>query len=342
MTNMGPSPEYPYSDVFVRRQVDMLRRLAHGDETIDYFRLPRRLGSIAGSIEKYTTGVLRFGGICLRRYDVLHLHYAYPLLPLLLFYRRLHPRARLVVSFLGSDVNQQLARGVRRSLFRRWAAGMDHTQAVSHALAEAAEQALGRRIDAVLSVGVDSTTFYPVPGTEKRFDLLFVGRFVAPKGIPHLLEAVRALDDGGLRVCFAGSGQLLDEIRALRARYDITVALHPSDVELRSLYNQARFLILPSETEGLPVVIGEAFMCGTPVIATRVGGVEEVLTDGYNGLFLAAPSAPAIVDAVARARAMSPEAYAALAANARKSADRHSVETICRQQLEIYRRFARR
>src|SRR6185295_2613900 len=65
-------------------------------------------------------------------------------------------------------------------------------------------------------------------------------------------------------------------------------------------YNAADALLLPSEREGMPNVVLESLACGTPVVATRVGGIPEVLTAVAGGVLIEPRSVPAVVDGVRR------------------------------------------
>jgi len=116
---------------------------------------------------------------------------------------------------------------------------------------------------------------------------LFVGRLSGEKGLRVLLEAWGRLRETiPLRV--AGDGPLTEEIAAqIRTKDLSSVKLlgRLAQCEVLPLMHGARFLILPSVCyENFPLTIAEAFACGLPVIASRLGAMEEIIADGTTGL----------------------------------------------------------
>jgi glycosyltransferase involved in cell wall biosynthesis len=119
---------------------------------------------------------------------------------------------------------------------------------------------------------------------------LFAGRLTIEKGVHTLLNAWKRIGpDIPLRI--AGDGPLRDALaRRIEAEDIAGVTLLGSlsrDTMLRELRG-ARVLVFPSEWyEGMPMTIIEAFACGVPTIATRLGGMREMIDDGRNGLLVA-------------------------------------------------------
>lgn len=119
--------------------------------------------------------------------------------------------------------------------------------------------------------------------------LLFVGRLDPVKRVAAILESFGAVaaahPDTDLLI--AGAGPEEPRLRALaeafapgRVRFTGWLA----DGETKAaLYNAADCLVLASRREGFPTVVGEALACGTPVIATSVGGIPELIADGRTG-----------------------------------------------------------
>ena len=141
--------------------------------------------------------------------------------------------------------------------------------------------------------GVDSHFF--LANTHNSADpthLLFVGRLAPGKGLEDLVQALELAVSRHpeVKMSVAGGGPLRGKITSLE-RHVRLLGHVDSRERLRALYQQAWGLVLPSHHESLPTVILEAMACGTPVIATRVGSVPDVVADGLSGV-LVPPRAP--------------------------------------------------
>jgi glycosyltransferase involved in cell wall biosynthesis len=116
---------------------------------------------------------------------------------------------------------------------------------------------------------------------------LFVGRLSPEKGLSTLLGAWRMLSDS-IPLVIAGDGPLRLKLEAEAAEHDlrhVTFRGRLDAGETRAAMKQARFLVLPSLWyEGFPMVLAESFACGTPVVGSRLGAMQEVITDGRTGL----------------------------------------------------------
>ena len=156
---------------------------------------------------------------------------------------------------------------------------------------------------------------YAIPGPF----LLFVGRLASNKGLQPLLEAfsqvAREHPDLSLVLVGEDGGEataLQEDIRRRglegRARW---VGFVPEETLLASAYAEATALVLPSEYEAFGLVLLEALAQGTPVVASRVGGIPGIVEEGRNGLLVLPSLAPALAEAMesllsdpARARAL--------------------------------------
>jgi glycosyltransferase involved in cell wall biosynthesis len=116
---------------------------------------------------------------------------------------------------------------------------------------------------------------------------LFVGRLSPEKGVSTLLAAWSRLGPS-IPLVIAGDGPLRPRLEAEVAKNNLRQVsfrgrLNPS--ETRAAMKQARFLVLPSLWyEGFPMVMAESLACGTPVLGSRLGAIEEIITDGRTGL----------------------------------------------------------
>ncbi|MDR9817357.1 MAG: glycosyltransferase family 4 protein [Candidatus Methanoculleus thermohydrogenotrophicum] len=135
----------------------------------------------------------------------------------------------------------------------------------------------------------------------------YIGRLSGEKGVQHFAQALPAIlsDQQALRVLIGGDGQLKETIEAslqeqgVTARVDLPGWISHDD--LPRYLNQLRLLVLPSYTEGLPNIMLEAMACGTPVLATPVGAIPDVIIDGKTGFIMENNSPECIAENVIRA-----------------------------------------
>ncbi len=126
----------------------------------------------------------------------------------------------------------------------------------------------------------------PGDGEHKGNFALFVGRLSTEKGIHTMLLAWRLLK--GMYLKIVGDGSLMAKIRESIEKEklsSIEILGMRSREEVLYFLKNALFLIFPSEWyEGFPMIIAEAFSCGLPVIASRLGAMAEIVEDGRTGL----------------------------------------------------------
>lgn len=128
----------------------------------------------------------------------------------------------------------------------------------------------------------------PLP---KRWDVVFIGRFVAKKGLDDLLTALAAVPSRP-RALIIGDGELMPGMRARAEELGVDVTFTGSQTpeQVREHLLASRVLACPSktapdgDTEGLPTTILEAGALGLPVVATRHSGIPEAVIDGETGL----------------------------------------------------------
>ncbi len=135
------------------------------------------------------------------------------------------------------------------------------------------------------------------PRHEERGYALFVGRLSGEKGIPTLLAAAKGLD---VPVRIVGDGSLKTELRDFvknNGMTHVTFEGYKSGVDLEQLYENAAFLVLPSQCyENAPMTILEAYACGKPVVGSRIGGIAEMIEHGRTGLQFTAGNADELAE----------------------------------------------
>jgi len=132
----------------------------------------------------------------------------------------------------------------------------------------------------------------PDPGPKQEFGhgAVYVGRLSPEKGLKTLLQAWHRLRTS-IPLQIIGDGPMRAELQQMVSQSNLSDVLFTgllSSEETRSRIRSARLLVLPSECyENFPMTVVEAFSCGTPVVCSRLGAMQEIVNDHSNGLHFA-------------------------------------------------------
>jgi len=150
-----------------------------------------------------------------------------------------------------------------------------------------------------ISIKPNFTRYVPEPGDGGGGYVLFAGKLQAQKGLGTLLRAWRRLAQVPLRI--VGTGPLDSELRAQAAEQRLNIeflGMRPRH-ETIQLMRGAAALVLPSEWyEGFPLVVSEAYASGTPIVASRIGGLPELVREGVTGVLFEPGNADALAESV--------------------------------------------
>jgi len=165
------------------------------------------------------------------------------------------------------------------------------------------------------------------PLNERKNAVGFIGRLTRDKGVIDFVKAIPAIarQTAGASFFIAGAGDesewVVDECIKLRAEgIDVTVSGWIGE-DLPSHLNELKLLVLPTRYDALPTILVEAIACGTPVMATAVGGIPDFVKDGETGFLLVNGEAECITEAVTKAFALSDTELGRIAANARSKVE---------------------
>jgi glycosyltransferase involved in cell wall biosynthesis len=235
-------------------------------------------------------------------FDCIDAHYVYPdgfaaiLLGKIL-------KIPVAISARGTDINVFPSFGLIRPLIRWTLQQAKGLIAVSSALKDRMVH-LGAPADKIRVIpnGVDVERFEPMDRCEARRSLgipvtgaviVSVGSLVPAKRHEVLIEAVAQLATRipDLKAYIIGDGSLRSELEALRRRTHgegrVFLVGEKPNTELSRWFSAADVSCLLSAREGWPNVVMESLACGTPVIATRVGGIPEIIVSSELGILVA-------------------------------------------------------
>jgi len=155
-------------------------------------------------------------------------------------------------------------------------------------------KAFGKKTNRVKGRSIEGTN------VGKAFRFLFVGRLEEQKGLRCLMEAVSRIR-GDFKLSVVGDGSQMGFVRRwARGDGGVEVMGPVDDRRLLQLYGECDALVLPSVWEGFPLVILEAWASGLPVIASSVGSVPTICTDGTDALLVEPNDAKGLAQAMRR------------------------------------------
>jgi len=215
----------------------------------------------------------------------------------------------------------------------------------------------------VIPPGVDLTVFHPYVQSEARQQLeipldnsmvLFVGRIEPLKGVDTLLHAMQYLKDSGempseMYMSVIGGDPAkpretrhaeLEKLMALRDELglsDLVTFLGRRDQEtLHRYYAAADVVVMPSHYESFGMVALEAMACGTPVIATDVGGLSQLVRDGETGFLVPGMDAVALAERLGQVLS-DKELREHLGGKAAEYAEAYAWPGIAEQIIDLYK-----
>ena len=322
-------------------------------------------------LPEFSEGILRFATQKGLRYDLVHAHYwlSGPAgmelkerwnVPLVTMFHTLALLKNRVLLDPAEREPEERIEGERRAV-----ASSERIVAATRPEADALVKLYGaepERVE-VIPPGVDVSRFYPIPADEAKaaVDLpagkgviLFVGRIEPLKGVETLLHAFQLLERSGL---LANSPHVLaiiggdtgsedgqpDAEMARLQRLAEQLGIHHlvmfmgkrGQETLPYYYSAAEMVVVPSHYESFGMVALEAMACGTPVIATRVGGLARLVQNGRTG-FVVPDSNPQLLAEAIERLVRDPALRARIGQEGTRYAQRFAWERISRRVLKLY------
>lgn len=294
------NPNIPYEEIMngihVHRfkwfEPKEFKALVHFNGLIDNFRLITYLISLFFNLLWIT-----------RKYDIdiIHTHSVIPTGLIGVIVAKVMRKPVFITSH-GMDINNFENSSFFKKLITFSLNNCNKAIAVSEDLAKKMRSLKKNQRDiTILRNAVDTNRFKPLKNKELRkyykikdneILILFVGYLDTFKGIFELINAFYEINKkkDNINLMIVGEGPKENELKkkvyklGLEKSVIFTGNINPNDVP--PYYQNADIFVLPSYTEGLPLVLIEAMACGLPVVVSNVGGIPEIIEDSKNGFLV--------------------------------------------------------
>ena len=140
--------------------------------------------------------------------------------------------------------------------------------------------------------------------SERHILIAFIGRLSEEKGVQNFIKAIALIynENSKCKFMIGGDGALLVKIENYLKEHNLCNEVELSGwiphEKLPEYLNQLKLIVIPSYTEGIPNIMLEAMACGTPVLATVVGAIPDIIKDGETGFLLENNSPEYIAESV--------------------------------------------
>jgi glycosyltransferase involved in cell wall biosynthesis len=299
ISNMYPTEQHKSFGVFVKNQVEELKRQGLA---VDVIAITDPQSGKVNVLKKYLLWAIQniliflFKGY---RYDAVHAHYVFPSGVFASLYKKLW-RKRMIVTAHGGDIDKMARKNER--IFRytkKILTYADEVIAVGEQLKQEIINDFGIPSTkvSVLNMGVNRQVFQPMDKSlaranlaikEQALSILFVGNIIKQKGLLELVEALHQLRqkevDGQLYIIGPEKDatfkqELTERIEQLHVQPYVHFLGVNTQQEIAKWMAAADVFVLPSHIEGFGLVALEAMSCGTPVVGTKVGGLQYLLAN---------------------------------------------------------------
>ena len=243
--------------------------------------------------------------------DIIHSHWLIPQGLIAAVYKKIfNPKIRIICTIHGSDIS-----GLSSNIFKPikiWVMNnCDIITTVSKALKKEVKTITHKKIQ-VINNAVDSTLFKPRPKSNKIIKnhylesdfILFVGRLSPEKGLEYLIDAMALILQNfpKIKLLVIGDGPKKEKMEIKCKELNISDKIiflgKISNQSLPQYYQSSKMLIVPSLREGFGINIIESLACANPVIASKVGGITDIIKHKENGILIEPKNHLMIADAV--------------------------------------------